>query len=227
MAPGQELVQEGGRSYSLLASYLGLPPALPSLLESPASASLVSRLLGSSSALTPCLPLPPAPLFFRRCLPPTSLAVPGAAPYFPLAALAPSGSPAGGLIPLPRDYTDLMNLAASYSCPNSKYTSCSHSCFFFCTYLFCFCTLFSLFLLILLHHQRSSCRRGEVSSIVFDLWHDGVQVILLLESRFCLILSVCSFCSSSFASSCSFLVSLASSCFIASCFPPPQPKPVL
>ena len=25
----------------------------------------------------------------------------------------------GGLIPLPRDYTDLMNLAAAFTCPNN------------------------------------------------------------------------------------------------------------
>jgi len=56
----------------------------------------------------------------KRDLPPLSRGDPNSRPYFPLVGLArehPSWS--GGLIPLPHDYTDLMNLAAAFTCPNN------------------------------------------------------------------------------------------------------------
>lgn len=124
VAPGQDLMEEGGRNYGPLAMYLGLPLSLCLLLDSPASSSLVSRILarGTAGGLVPLAPpitLPSVPLYFRRSVPPLSSSLPSARPYFPLAHLAQQGEQTGGLVPLPRDYTDLMNLAAAFTCPNN------------------------------------------------------------------------------------------------------------
>merc|ERR1719239_710570 len=48
VAPGQDLVEDGGYTYEVLARYLGLPGSLQQLVESPASSSLLTRLLGQS-----------------------------------------------------------------------------------------------------------------------------------------------------------------------------------
>lgn len=91
-----------------LSRYLGLPGSLQQLVESPASSSLLKRLLRRGTNTVP-LPLPSPPLyyryhhllkarshesieilviFFRNSLPPISLSRPQSAPYFPLANLA-------------------------------------------------------------------------------------------------------------------------------------------
>jgi len=119
VAPGQDLVEDGGYTYEVLARYLGLPGSLQQLVESPASSSLLKRLLRRGTNAVP-LTLPSPPLYYRNSLPPISLSRPQSAPYFPLANLAhQKTSVTGGLIPLPRDYTDLMNLAAAFTCPNN------------------------------------------------------------------------------------------------------------
>ena len=95
----------------MIHRYLGLPGSLQQLVESPASSSLLTRLLGrgtTGGAVPPAPPLalPSPPLYFRYfksstpvtgsdphffsrdSLPPLSLGNPQSAPYFPLASLA-------------------------------------------------------------------------------------------------------------------------------------------
>ena len=55
------------------------------------------------------------PLNYRRVTGPSV----GSKLFYPLATLTSDHSWRGGLIPLPRDYTDLMNLAANFRCGNS------------------------------------------------------------------------------------------------------------
>ena len=66
----------------------------------------------------------------------------------------------GGLIPLPRDYTDLMNLAAAFTCPNNVSGPSAGEVGgrkFFNSKLF------------------SSFSKGEKSGIVPHLRNDGLQ----------------------------------------------------
>jgi len=115
--PGSDLVKDDGATYRLLASYLGLPSTLAQLLESPAAETFLDSTLLKKpepelDSVSPTFPLP-----YRRCTPPPV----GSRQrrLFPLGHLTEDPSWRGGLIPLPRDYTDLLHLASEYVCPKS------------------------------------------------------------------------------------------------------------
>jgi len=117
--PGKTLAQEGGFSYGPLAKYLGLPPTIKQLLDNPASGSVMSSLLAkelspNSDEELSQLTLPKFPLNFRR-----STTTKSSKHTYPLSNLAKNVDYKFGLIPLPRDYTDLMNMSGNFRCPNS------------------------------------------------------------------------------------------------------------
>ena len=59
-------------------------------------------------------------VFFRRSLPPAKLDGEVARRYPLAGAMAAAAADwRGGLIPLPRDYAELMNLAGEFTCDNS------------------------------------------------------------------------------------------------------------
>ena len=87
--------------YPALAQYLGLPASLTSLLETPVCCDLLSSLLGRPRPANPALPT--YPMGYR---------VAGQLP-------GPGPTPRPGLVQLPHNYTDLMNLAATFSCSRS------------------------------------------------------------------------------------------------------------
>eukprot|EP00092_Neocalanus_flemingeri_P020804 GFUD01022541.1.p1 GENE.GFUD01022541.1~~GFUD01022541.1.p1 ORF type:complete len:1872 (+),score=427.20 GFUD01022541.1:98-5617(+) len=117
--PGKSLVKDGGFSYGPLAKYLGLPPTIQQLMESPASSSIVQSLLGKEMAnIEGNLLMPKFPMNFRKVTPPPVISS-KTKPFYPVAKLTNNPSWKCGLIPLPRDYTDLMNLAANFVCCNS------------------------------------------------------------------------------------------------------------
>jgi len=117
--PGKSLVKEGGFSYGPLAKYLGLPVSIQQLMESPASSSIVQSLLDKEQTdAEKTLVMPRFPMNFRRVTPPPVISS-KTKPFYPVAKLTNNPSWKCGLIPLPRDYTDLMNLAANFVCCNS------------------------------------------------------------------------------------------------------------
>jgi len=113
--PGQNLAKDGGVTYSSLAKYLGLPSSISQLLENPASSSVMINILDKqSSDEEKILRLPRFPINFRKSVPTKS-----STSTFPLATLAQNPQWKFGLIPLPRDYTDLMNTSQNFRCSNS------------------------------------------------------------------------------------------------------------
>ena len=113
--PGKVLTSDGGMTYQPLARYLGLPPTLEQFLDNPASGAIMTSIL--EKEISPATPagLGSFPLSYRRVAGPSV----GCKLLYPLAPLTSDPGWRGGLIPLPRDYTDLMNLAASFRCGNS------------------------------------------------------------------------------------------------------------
>ena len=106
--PGSELAERGaGMQYPVLAQYLGLPASLTSLLETPVCCDLLSSLLGRPRPATPALPT--YPMGYR-----VAGQLPGS-----------GATPRPGLVQLPHNYTDLMNLAATFSCSRTKYFNLS------------------------------------------------------------------------------------------------------
>jgi len=117
--PGKKLVKDGGFSYEPLAKYLGMPPSLRQFLESPASSSIVKSLLCKYNESTEDILLTPKfPMNFRKVIPPSVISS-KTKPFYPVAKLTSNPTWRCGLIPLPQDYTDLMNLAANFVCSNS------------------------------------------------------------------------------------------------------------
>ena len=114
--PGKVLTEDGGFTYTPLAKYLGLPPTLKQLLDNPASANILNNLLEKESGKHRSASLVKFPLNVRReAVPPSHVSK----SIYPLSKLAADENWRGGLIPLPRDYTDLMNLTANFTCGNS------------------------------------------------------------------------------------------------------------
>ena len=113
--PGKVLTSDGGMSYSPLARYLGLPPTLEQFLDNPASGAIMSSILEKEISQTNPAGVGRFPLNYRRVTGPSA----GCRLLYPLTSLTSDPDWRGGLIPLPRDYTDLMNLAASFRCGNS------------------------------------------------------------------------------------------------------------
>ena len=188
----------------MIHRYLGLPGSLQQLVESPASSSLLTRLLGrgtTGGAVPPAPPLalPSPPLYFRYFK--SSTPVTGSHTLFlqgqssttvsgqpTVSSLLPSRQPCspgrivldsnskpdnasqqkktvtGGLIPLPRDYTDLMNLAAEFTCPNNVSGPSAGE------------------VRLKLKNQLDLIffNLGEKSSTLPHLWYDGVQPERLL-----------------------------------------------
>merc|ERR1712013_813369 len=64
------------------------------------------------------LVMPKFPMNFRKVIPPAVISS-KTKPFYPVAKLTNDPTWQCGLIPLPRDYTDLMNLAANFVCCNS------------------------------------------------------------------------------------------------------------
>jgi len=130
--PGMDIVEDGGRSYTPLARYLGLPPLLATFLDSPPTVTMAEFIyinkqppVASEDDLeeegenkTVALKNVEFPLTFRKMVPPAVVDC-KTKPLYPLASLTKDPNWKGGLIPLPRDYTDLMNLAARFVCNNS------------------------------------------------------------------------------------------------------------
>jgi len=127
--PGIEVMEDGGRSYGPLARYLGLPPTLDNFLDSPPTKTLAEFIYlhkqpakdsdeDMEEPEDKCIKNLNFPLTFRKMIPP-SVVDAKIKPLYPLANLTKDPNWKGGLIPLPRDYTDLMNLAARFVCNNS------------------------------------------------------------------------------------------------------------
>ena len=83
--PGKNLAKDGGKSFSLLARYLGLPSSVGQLLENPASTSIMINILDKnfSSDEDTHMSLPLFPVNFRKSAPRQS-----SKQTFPLAKLA-------------------------------------------------------------------------------------------------------------------------------------------
>jgi len=117
--PGKSLVKDGGFSYGPIAKYLGMPPTLQQFIESPASSFIVQCLLCKYMEENEVeLVMPKFPMNFRKVIPPAVISS-KTKPFYPVAKLTNDPTWRCGLIPLPRDYTDLMNLAANFVCCNS------------------------------------------------------------------------------------------------------------
>ena len=116
--PGKLLTEDGGTSFSPLATFLGLPPNLAQFLATPAAASIMSCLLDKEKTSHTLSSLPRFPLNVRKVVP-TDPVFQQTNLFYPLKKLTEDKTWRGGLIPLPRDYTDLMNLAANFTCGNS------------------------------------------------------------------------------------------------------------
>jgi len=122
--PGSRLAKNGGRNYGPIAKYLGLPETIKQLLNNPASASVMHSLIDkdlnsemdwdTTEPIT--ISLPKFPLGFRKSTPQTKHLKKY---FYPLAPMTTNPSWKHGLIPLPTDYTELMNMSVNFTCDNN------------------------------------------------------------------------------------------------------------
>jgi len=122
--PGSKLAKNGGRNYGPIAKYLGLPETIKQLLNNPASASVMQSLIDKDlssdmdwdNTEPSSISLPKFPLGFRKSTPQTKQLKKY---FYPLAPLTTNPGWKHGLIPLPTDYTELMNMSVNFTCDNN------------------------------------------------------------------------------------------------------------